>query len=156
MILVVVEGGDDAFLRAVAEARASGARVVDGFRARGAGVVCAGTVTGLEDAAAAVLAAVEGAGLVVAARADRDTIDRLCDDLRRLGPLDHRTADRPSSPELTAEETALLALLRDGCSLGDAARRLHVSRRTADRRLAAARAKLGVTSTAEALVRTAG
>jgi DNA-binding CsgD family transcriptional regulator len=53
---------------------------------------------------------------------------------------------------LTAEERDLLALLADGQTLGAAARSLHLSRRTADRRLAGARAKLGVASTAEAVV----
>lgn len=154
--LVVVEGDDDAFTRAVVEVERTGARVVRGFAGRGAGVVCAGTVAGEGDAAAAVLAAVEGTGIVAAARADRATIDRLCDDLRRLGPIDHRTADRRNPPELTAEETALLELLRGGSSLGEAARQLHLSRRTADRRLAAARAKLGVATTAEALARRDG
>jgi DNA-binding NarL/FixJ family response regulator len=154
--LVVVEGDDAAFARAVAEVERTGARVVSGFGGRGAGVVCAGVVAEATDASDAVLAALEGAGVIAAARADRETIDRLCDDLRRLGIVDHRTADRPVPPELTGDETALLALLREGSSLGEAARRLHLSRRTADRRLAAARAKLGVATTAEALARTAG
>jgi DNA-binding CsgD family transcriptional regulator len=53
---------------------------------------------------------------------------------------------------LTCEERRLLELLADGQALGEAAETLHVSRRTADRRLAAAREKLGVHSTAEAVV----
>jgi DNA-binding CsgD family transcriptional regulator len=48
--------------------------------------------------------------------------------------------------------TSLLALLLQGRSLGEAAPLLHLSRRTADRRLAAARVALGVATTAEALL----
>jgi DNA-binding CsgD family transcriptional regulator len=80
-------------------------------------------------------------------------IDQLCDDLRRLGELDHRIGERSDAgPELSADERALLAQLIAGRSLGEAARALHLSRRTADRRLASARRALGAASTSEALV----
>ena len=46
----------------------------------------------------------------------------------------------------------LLRRLASGMSLGEAAMALHLSRRTADRRLAAARRQLRVETTAEALV----
>ncbi|HKC27720.1 MAG TPA: helix-turn-helix domain-containing protein, partial [Jatrophihabitans sp.] len=49
------------------------------------------------------------------------------------------------------EHCALLARLLAGDTLGEAARALHISRRTADRRLAAARRALGVDSTPAAL-----
>jgi DNA-binding CsgD family transcriptional regulator len=97
-----------------------------------------------------VLAAVSGAGLVVDAVAPRDVIDRLCDDLRRIGAVDHRIG-ASDHPALGAQERALLAELLAGASLGEAARRLHMSRRTADRRLAAARSALGCATTAAAL-----
>jgi DNA-binding NarL/FixJ family response regulator len=104
----------------------------------------------------AVLAAVRGADLVIAATAKRDVIDQLCDDLRRLGTVEHRVEARtvPTSPAaaLSADERALLVALLGGASLGEAAAALHLSRRTADRRLAAARRALGASSTAEALV----
>jgi DNA-binding CsgD family transcriptional regulator len=45
----------------------------------------------------------------------------------------------------------LLELLLTGATIGEAARRLHISRRTADRRLAAARRALDAGTTAEAL-----
>lgn len=109
------------------------------------------TVTDATSAAAAVLAAVAGADLVVHAVAPREVIDRLCDDLRRLGELDHRVG-AGERPTLREEERALLAQLLAGRSLGEAARALHLSRRTADRRLAAARRTLGAASTSEALV----
>lgn len=152
--LIVVEGTDAAVADALAEARAAGWTVVPGWWGPSGEdrVVCSGPVTTAEDAAAALLAAVAGAGLVVAGRADRDVLDRLCDDLRRLGRLDHRTASTPRAPRITSEERRLTDLLLDGLTLGDAARQLNVSRRTADRRMASVRERLGVRTTAEALV----
>jgi len=134
--LVVVEGSERAFAAAV--------RDVEGCRAF--------TVRDAGDAAEALLAAVGGAGVVVHARAGRDVIDRLVDDLRRLGPVDHRTGEPAPGPGLTADERRLLDALASGRTLGEAAVELHLSRRTADRRLAAARRKLGVATTAEAVV----
>jgi DNA-binding NarL/FixJ family response regulator len=149
-VLLVAEG-DGVFADALAEVRDGGWRLVDGFRERaGPDVVCTGVVRGEEDAAAALLAAVSGCGIVADARAPRDVIDRLCSDLRTFGRLEHRL-ERRRRPALTVEQRDLLALLADGLSLGDAAERLHLSRRTADRRLAAARTTLGASTTAEAL-----
>lgn len=149
--LVVVEGDDGAYADAIADLRSAGDELVPGWNAR-RGVVCTGTVSSAEDAAAALLAAVGGAGVLIHARADRDVIDRLCEDLRRLGRLDHRVGARPPRVRLTREERALIELLLDGQSLGSAARTLNLARRTADRRLASVRAKLHVETTAEALV----
>jgi DNA-binding CsgD family transcriptional regulator len=53
---------------------------------------------------------------------------------------------------LTCDERRLLELLAEGRALGEAAEALHLSRRTADRRLAAARGKLDVRTTAEAVL----
>jgi DNA-binding CsgD family transcriptional regulator len=150
--LVVVEGGGAAVAEALAAVRANGGRVLEGWSGAGPGVVCVGVVESGTDAAAAVMAAVAGAGVVVDGRADRETLDRLCDDLRRLGSLDHRTEDAPRGPRLTREQAELLGLLGAGLTLGESARRLNLSRRTADRRLARARAVLGVETTAEAIV----
>jgi len=47
----------------------------------------------------------------------------------------------------------LLRLLADGWTLGEAASELGLSRRTADRRLDAARRELGTATTAEAVAR---
>lgn len=149
---LVVTEGDDVFAEALAELRASGRRLVDGWRDdAGEGAVCVGVVADERDAAAAVLAVVAGSGVLVAGRAGRDVLDRLCDDLRALGPLDHRL-ERSGRPALTREQRDLLEALAGGASLGQAAAALHLSRRTADRRLAAARAALGAATTAEALV----
>ncbi|MDT4925821.1 MAG: hypothetical protein QOG01_3534 [Pseudonocardiales bacterium] len=127
-------------------------RVVEGWQrpSPGTEVVCIGAVRDAQDAAAAVLCAVGGARLVVEASGSRETIDRLCDDLRRLGDLDHRVGG-PDGPALTEEERSLLALLLGGATLGRCARELHISRRTADRRLATARAALGAQTTSEAV-----
>lgn len=153
--LVVVEGSDAAVADAIAEARNAGSTVVSGWQGR-PGVVCTGVVAAAEDAAAVLLAVIAGADVVVAGRADREVLDRLCDDLRRFGPLDHRTASTLRREQLTREERALADLLLEGNTLGDAARRLNLARRTADRRLASLRRKLGVRTTAEALVEIAG
>lgn len=153
--IVVVEGSDGAYADALADVRALGLTLVAGWETSAPLAVCAGRVESAEDAAAALLAAVGGAGLVIHARAGREIVDRLCEDLRRLGSLDHRIGEGARRPRLTREEQALAELLLGGASLAEAARRLAIARRTADRRMAAVRAKLGVQTTAEALVRLA-
>lgn len=154
--LIVLEGAPGAAGGVVARLRAQGVEVVLGFRTavgRRAAVVRVGTVSSHAEAADAVLAAIDGAGLVVEATADRATIDRLVDDLRRLGPVDHRIGEIDVVPILDADGRAILGLLAEGHSLGEAANLLRLSRRTADRRLAAAREALGVDRTTEAIAR---
>jgi DNA-binding CsgD family transcriptional regulator len=62
-----------------------------------------------------------------------------------------------SSPDakraLDDEQQRLLRLLGGGLSVIEAARRLHLSRRTAERRLAEARSALGAATNAEAVLR---
>ncbi len=147
----MVEGPERSFLDALATVRGAGFRTATGWQGGGTELVRTGVVADAEDAAAALLAAVGGAGLVVHAVAEREIVDRLCEDLRRLGRLEHRL-DADVRPRLTREEQTLLDLLLDGQTLGEAAATVGLARRTADRRLAAARAKLGVRTTAEALV----
>ncbi len=150
---VVLEQATSAAVRAaVAELAADGATVVSGWRPPRGGcpAVCVGRVATVDDAAHAVLAAVAGARLAVEADAPRDVVDQLCDDLRRIGELDHRIGPSGAAT-LTDDERSLLALLLAGATLGEAARTLHISRRSVDRRLAAARSALGVQTTAEAL-----
>jgi DNA-binding CsgD family transcriptional regulator len=149
--LVVVEASERAFAYALREVERSGARMVEGWR-NDAAVVCSGVVRDAADCAEALLAGVAGAGLVVHAQAERDVIDRLVDDLRRFGRVDHRTGEPEPGPGLSVDERRLLDQLADGKTLGEAGSELHLSRRTADRRLASARDKLGVTTTAEAVV----
>ena len=149
--LVVVEGSGRALAEHVRELERRGFRVVRGWR-QDASLVCVGEVVDAAGAAEALLAAVAGAGLVVHARADRAVVDRLVDDLRRLDSVEHDTIDAEPGPELTAEERRLLDRLAAGRTLGQAAAELNLSRRTADRRLASARTKLGAATTAEAIV----
>jgi DNA-binding NarL/FixJ family response regulator len=115
-------------------------------------------VTDEASAAAAVRAAIGGEALVVHAAAPRAILDRLYDDLRRLGPVTVRAgaASQPEPPagRLSAEERKLIDLLATGRTVRDAAIELHISRRTADRRLRSARAALGVATTIEAIVAT--
>jgi DNA-binding NarL/FixJ family response regulator len=136
---------------AAAELAGSDRPVVPGLRPPAGGqAVCVGRVADAADAGRAVLAAVAGAWLVIDAQAPREVIDELCDDLRRLGEVDHRLGGT-AAPGLGRDERALLELLLGGATIGEAARRLHISRRTADRRLAAARRALHAQTTAEAL-----
>ena len=105
------------------------------------------------DAGAVVLAALEGAPVTVDSATDPALVERIQNDLRRLGRVDAvRLEPVALAAELTPEGLRLLGLLVEGLSLGEAARSLHLSRRTADRRLAAARRALGAAATAEALV----
>ena len=134
-----------------------GARVVHEFGEGRPGTVVVAAVTDDASAGAAVLAAVRGSSLVLdASSLPAEAIDRLCDDLRRLGEVDRR--DGRPLPAPTAETVidddgmAVLRRLAQGQHLGEAAAALHLSRRTADRRLAAAKDALGAASTVEAIV----
>lgn len=150
---IVLEGAAHAdFDLACADLAALGLNVALTFEAGAPGMVCAGEVGDRQAAQQAVLAALAGAHLVITASAPRDVIDMLCDDLRRLGTLDHRVSpQRRAGPILSPAERALIERLLAGDSLGQAARALHLSRRTADRRLASARRALGAATTAQAL-----
>jgi DNA-binding CsgD family transcriptional regulator len=154
---VVIEAANpaaDAHLRqALDAARAGGWEPAPGWLATRGQVVCHGVVGSDADAVQALRAAVGGAGLVIVARAPRETTDRLIDDLGRLGPVRHVTADVPATAAADDEQRRLLGLLADGWTLGEAAAELGLARRTADRRLGAARRALGAQRTADALAR---
>ena len=144
--LVVVRGDGFAVVRALVAAL--GWSVVTQAPAVAADVL-AMTVADEEDVGAAVAAVLAGAGLVADARGLGAAAHvALCDDLRRLGDLRVVDEDEPA-----VEAAALLDLLASGRSLGDAAALLHLSRRSADRRLAEARAALGAATTAQAVAR---
>ena len=100
----------------------------------------------------AVLGALEGADVVLDPTTDPVIAERVADDLRRLGRTTSTGEPEPRPPALGADELAILEQLAAGLSLGEASARLHLSRRTADRRLAAARRALDVATTAEALI----
>ena len=150
--LIVVEGGSPAAVNSArADVIAAGWPVVESLAMADRGVVCVTAVSNADEAGRAVLAAIGGAGLIVDISLDRDFVDSLCDDLRRLGSVDHRI-DYATPVDLDGEQRALLSLLLGGASLARAASALHLSRRTADRRLAAARRLLGANTTSEAVV----
>jgi DNA-binding NarL/FixJ family response regulator len=119
-------------------------------------LICVGTVLTTQDATAAVLAAMAGAGIVADVfGASAAIVEQLNGDLRTFGRVEVLTEDpQPGlSPGAVSDESrALLARLADGASLQEAATALSMSRRTADRRLAEARQALGVKTTAEAVV----
>jgi DNA-binding CsgD family transcriptional regulator len=154
---VVVEAANPAadahVRRALETARTQGWQPVVGWIAPRGRIACHGVVASDADAVLALRAAVDGAGVVVLATASRDTIDRLVDDLRRLGRVDHLTEDVPPPVDVDEEQRRLLGLLADGWTLGEAATELGLSRRTADRRLGAAKQALGAERTADALAR---
>jgi DNA-binding NarL/FixJ family response regulator len=107
----------------------------------------------MSDAALAVLAGVRGAGLVITSTAQEPVLARLVEDLERVGPVDlWPKEDTSPLGSLSIEQCCLLDLLAEGRTLTQIARSLHVSRRTADRALASARAALGVATTAEAVL----
>lgn len=153
--LVVLDVGATAALdEAARHLAAEGWTILDGLtdlplRER---VVCRALVGDEGDAAEAVLAATWGAGLLIGiAQAGPDVRERLLEDLGRIGPVSRRPP--AGVPALDAEADALLGLLAEGWTLGSAAESLHLSRRTADRRLADARRQLGTNSTVEAIRR---
>lgn len=155
--LVVIEAANpdaQAHLRhALEAARARGWQAVPGFLSARPRSVCHGVVAANADAVLALRAALAGSGVVAIASGPRETIDRLIDDLRRFGPVDHVTADVPARAGIDDDLRRLLRFLADGLTLGEAATELGLSRRTADRRLDAARRLLGAERTAEAIAR---
>jgi hypothetical protein len=147
--LFVIEGDGAQATARLAEviglARADGWWILRGWGApmRRDRVVCTGWIRSADDARRALLAAVAGAGLAVAAATDRETTDRFLDDLRRLGAVDHETAAVAEAARPAPQQRALLGLLAEGLSIDEAATELGMSRRAADRRVAAARRASG-------------
>lgn len=115
--------------------------------------VCRGEVADHDLAAAATSALARGVGLVIAVGLAGDDRRRFEEDLIRTGQL---VLDDDPTNGLGPDHTALLDGLAEGLSVTAAAARAHVSRRTANRRLAEVRARLGVGSTAEAVTRWSG
>jgi DNA-binding NarL/FixJ family response regulator len=118
-------------------------------------VVAVGAVTGQAEAEAALLCAVRGAGLVVTLDRGGSWAAGFLADLERLAPApaaEPAAAPDPAAVVLTAEQLDLLELLADGHSIAEAARLRYLSLRTANRRVAQARAALGVPTTREAVL----
>jgi DNA-binding CsgD family transcriptional regulator len=159
--LIVIEGPPEMVERAIGDLVRQGWRVRDGFHPPGAAgrespagrEIRVGLVRSAEDAAAAMLAVLDGAGVIIHASAPPEVQDRLIGDLRHIGPVDHRRDQGQSEPALEDDARQILAILAQGRTLGEAAAAVGLSRRTADRRLAQARAALGVERTVEAVAR---
>jgi DNA-binding NarL/FixJ family response regulator len=115
-------------------------------------VVCCGLVATFDDVSAALLAAVRGAGVVARVEPDAEPTRRLLEELRSLGPVEERARQHGDAGELSLEQLELCRLLGLGLSLADAATQLHLSRRTAFRRLADVREALNVETTREAVL----
>jgi DNA-binding CsgD family transcriptional regulator len=118
-----------------------------------------GRVPDRETVRLVVLAAARGAGVVAITDTGGDVGRALLADLTRLGPV-HRDAggtepgpDGGGSPgELIPEQRALLDRLASGETIAAAAAAEFLSLRTANRRIAQARATLGVRTTREAVL----
>lgn len=116
-------------------------------------IACWGTVKNEDDVSAAVLAGARGAVVLAVSRAPAWLVTRLVDDLARLGAVDHPVAATSLVGGPDNDQRALLDLLAGGATVAEAAQERHLSIRSAERRLASARAALGVRSTAEAVSR---
>jgi DNA-binding CsgD family transcriptional regulator len=115
-------------------------------------LVCCGRVMTFDDVSAAVFAAVRGAGVVARVERDAEPAHRLLDELRSLGAVEERERQHGDVTALSPEQIELCRLLGRGLSLADAATQLHLSRRTAFRRLADVRSALNVATTREAVL----
>lgn len=116
-------------------------------------LVLHGRVADTDTLQLAVLAAARGAGIVAVTDPATPVGRALVDDLSRLGPV-HRgvDADTPAVAELVPEQRALLDRLAGGDTIAAAAAAEFLSLRTANRRIAEARALLGVRTTREAVL----
>jgi hypothetical protein len=104
----------------------------------------------------AVLAAARGAGIVAVCDTESPLGRALVDDLTRLGPVLHGPGG-PEEPgdalaDLVPEQRALLDRLAAGDTIAAAAAAEYLSLRTANRRIAEARAIFGVRTTREAVL----
>jgi DNA-binding NarL/FixJ family response regulator len=101
----------------------------------------------------AVLAAARGAGIVAVADVTTDIGRALVDDLSRLGDVARGTdTGAPTTADLVPEQRALLDRLAGGDTIAAAAAAEFLSLRTANRRIAEARALFGVRTTREAVL----
>jgi DNA-binding CsgD family transcriptional regulator len=116
--------------------------------------VCTGVISDQRAAATAMEALARGVGLRIIVQLTGDDRRRFEEDLARTGtPVADR---REGTVGLTAVQIALLDALAAGLSVTAAAAQTNLSRRSANRRLAEARDRLGVSSTAEAVTGWAG
>nr|MDT0657659.1 LuxR family transcriptional regulator [Micromonospora sp. DSM 115978] len=129
-----------------------------GWDVSAARVVLHGRVADAEAVRLALLASVRGAGVVAIADVTDEHGRSLVADLGRLGSvLLDPDADAPTDPiraagHLVPEQRALLQRLANGETIAAAAAAEFLSLRTANRRIAQARAALGVGTTREAVL----
>ncbi|WFE20303.1 LuxR family transcriptional regulator [Solwaraspora sp. WMMD937] len=120
------------------------------------GLALYGRVPDTDTVALVVLAAARGAAVVAICDPAGDLGRALLDDLSRLGPvLRHAEAEPPAAAAtdtLIPEQRALLERLANGETIAAAAAAEFLSLRTANRRIAQARAALGVRTTREAVL----
>lgn len=116
-----------------------------------------GRVNDPETAELALLAAARGAAVVAIADTGTALGRALLADLTRIGPVNTDPEGEPDAaatagPALAAEHRALLERLAGGETIAAAAAAEFLSLRTANRRIAEARAALGVRTTREAVL----
>lgn len=123
-------------------------------------LVLHGRIADRENLQLAVLAAARGAGIVAVCDAETPVGRALVDDLSRLGvvhlgpggPAPGDTGAGERVAELVPEQRALLDRLAAGDTIAAAAAAEFLSLRTANRRIAEARALFGVRTTREAVL----
>lgn len=111
--------------------------------------IVSAVVADRSDARAAVLLAIRGRGLLIRARAERGVVDDLVEDLSRIAPV--LFFDYASAIRLDPDTWRLLHALADGVTVSAAARTLHLSIRTANRRITEARDVMGARTRAQLL-----
>lgn len=116
-------------------------------------IVAAGSIDSESEASAALQALARGVGLDVSIGIGGDLRHRVLEDLHRLGAVVDVGPTDVERFEVDDEERLLLDALSDGATVAQAAAALHLSLRTANRRLAGLRSRLGVNSTAEVVTR---
>ncbi|WP_250003684.1 LuxR family transcriptional regulator [Actinoplanes sp. M2I2] len=104
----------------------------------------------------AVLAAARGAGIIAVCDTESALGRALVDDLARLGPVNQDSTEPAGGDstvaDLVPEQRALLDRLAAGDTIAAAAAAEFLSLRTANRRIAEARALFGVRTTREAVL----
>jgi hypothetical protein len=120
----------------------------------GARLVLHGRIADQDSLQLAVLAAARGAGIVAICDPETQVGRALIDDLSRLGGVHQGIGAEPGDAvaDLVPEQRALLDRLAAGDTIAAAAAAEYLSLRTANRRIAEARAMFGVRTTREAVL----
>jgi DNA-binding CsgD family transcriptional regulator len=158
--LIVVEDDESVFRGSASELERQGFRLHHGWDLGtikpngGSAIVCVGDVRSGEQAGAALYTAVRGHGVVAHVPHTHGELATFVDDLGRIGPVELGRMGLPARhepPLLESGQCDLVRLLASGRTIAEAARDLHISLRTANRRLARVRVTLGAASTAQAV-----